>query len=600
MILWVLGASILFQFIAAAAAIRLVWVTGYRWAWVLISVGLLLMGLRQCVALYYSWFGEQLYHVNVTAEWIACAISLMMLTGVLMIAPLFRDVDRTAKRLRAQRRDFESYATASSDYFWATDKDLKFIKLSSDYSALTGLPLEAVIGKTREQIGAPGATEAELKQHLEDLECHRPFRNFYLHRIRPDSTDVHVSLSGMPAFDSDGVFVGYRGVATDISAIIRSQKEIDRQAAFQSAVIENLPNSLFVKEANDLKYSFVNKSGETLLGLSREDIIGKTDMDLFAEHQAILFNQHDRFVLETGGIFEFPEEEIDTKNGRRLLHTTKVALMDFDGQPQYLLGINQDITDRRQSQQELQQSVRQAEQANQAKSQFLAQMSHELRTPLNAIIGFSQMIHQEVLGKKLDAGYKSYAGHIELAGTQLLNLVDDLLDVSKIEAGKTTLIEHESNLLDVVGDSITAFRLSIPDRVIDLVNVKESAHINAYVDPAKIRQIVDNLISNSLKYAAPQEPIVISVWSDATGVSIDVTDKGKGIDPDEISKICDPFQQGNPFIRGERQGVGLGLSITKSLVEMHGGVLEIESAVGVGTTVHVKLPPERRIGMAND
>ena len=234
-----------------------------------------------------------------------------------------------------------------------------------------------------------------------------------------------------------------------------------------------------------------------------------------------------------------------------------------------------------------------AESANQAKSEFLANMSHELRTPLNAINGFSEMMVEEMFGPLGDARYKSYAQDILSSGQHLLALINDVLDMAKIEAGKMNLRFEPLRLEEVAEDAVRLIR-----------NRAEAAGLRVIIDaPAlpdvegdyrALKQVLLNLLSNAVKFTPRGGRIVVAAEErrDAMGerVRISVTDTGVGIAHEDLARLARPFEQIESQLAKTQQGTGLGLALSKSLVEMHGGLLEIESQPGVGTTVSFLLP----------
>jgi signal transduction histidine kinase len=232
--------------------------------------------------------------------------------------------------------------------------------------------------------------------------------------------------------------------------------------------------------------------------------------------------------------------------------------------------------------------------ANRTKSEFLANMSHELRTPLNAIIGFSEAMQMQIFGPLGSAKYNEYLDHINGSGSHLLALVDDILDVSKIEFGKLTLDETAFELGDAIRASIALVRERARNAGVRVVDVAPATGLRVVADERKIKQIMLNLLSNAVKFTLSGGSVTLSSRCDAAaGVVIEVTDTGIGIAPHQITKVLEPFAQVETSLTRSHEGSGLGLSLVKALVEFHGGTLRIESAIGVGTCVRFTLPPSR-------
>jgi two-component system cell cycle sensor histidine kinase PleC len=240
-----------------------------------------------------------------------------------------------------------------------------------------------------------------------------------------------------------------------------------------------------------------------------------------------------------------------------------------------------------------------AEAASSAKSEFLANMSHELRTPLNAILGFSEIIKDRVLGEAAAERYSEYGGHIHFSGRHLLGLIGDILDLSKIEAGKRELDERDVDLVEIARD---ALRFVEPQAQRKSLCLKFDGPARAVVraDERAMRQIIANLLSNAVKFTPNAGAVSLRVTSDpSAGIAIAVADTGVGIKPEDMSKIMESFGQARHDVATtDEQGTGLGLPIVKGLVALHGGTLKIDSTPGKGTTVTVTLPAERMIGVS--
>jgi len=235
-----------------------------------------------------------------------------------------------------------------------------------------------------------------------------------------------------------------------------------------------------------------------------------------------------------------------------------------------------------------------AETANRAKSIFLANMSHELRTPLNAIIGFSDMMRTEALGPVGSLRYRAYADDINQSGMHLLGLINDLLDLSKIEAGKMRLIEDLVDVDHLVEDCRTLVQDSAKRAQIELVAEVPRGLPAIYADERKLKQILINLCVNAVKFTPEHGTVRIAAMIEPSGcLAIRVSDSGTGIKPEDVAPVLEPFGQLDGILPREQAGTGLGLPLSKMLAEIHGGELEIQGSVGTGATVLLRLPRER-------
>ncbi len=233
-----------------------------------------------------------------------------------------------------------------------------------------------------------------------------------------------------------------------------------------------------------------------------------------------------------------------------------------------------------------------AEMANRAKSEFLANMSHELRTPLNAIIGFAELMKSRTFGP-LSERYTDYAGDIFNSGTHLLSLINDILNLSKLEAGQLALQEQEVDLAATVADCISLLEAQSRSAQIRLAVALDRNARLVRADERRLRQILINLLSNAVKFTPEGGEIRVSSAQTEAGLAIAVSDTGIGMAPQDIPVAMSPFGQVDSTIRRRQEGTGLGLPLAKHLVELHGGTFTIESQINVGTTVTFMLPRDR-------
>jgi two-component system, cell cycle sensor histidine kinase PleC len=270
------------------------------------------------------------------------------------------------------------------------------------------------------------------------------------------------------------------------------------------------------------------------------------------------------------------------------LYTSNLATLEARAEKDALIG------ELEQAKAKSDEARRYAEAANIAKSRFLAQMSHELRTPLNAILGFSEVMKNELFGVHTVPAYKDYANDIHNSGVHLLGLINEILDLSRIEAGRYELNEESVSLVQVAEECRHLLKLRASNRGIAIHDMFEPDMPRLWADERAVRQICLNLLSNAIKFTPQTGEIWLKVgWTAAGGQYFSVRDNGPGIPESEIPIVLDSFGQGSNAIKSAEQGAGLGLPIVKSLVELHGGTFSLKSKLREGTEVVVTFPPER-------
>ena len=244
----------------------------------------------------------------------------------------------------------------------------------------------------------------------------------------------------------------------------------------------------------------------------------------------------------------------------------------------------------------LSEAVIQADTANHAKSEFLATMSHDLRTPLNAIIGFTEVMRSKMFGPLGDDRYDEYLGDIEKSGNVLLSLINDILDLSKIEAGRYQLNETEVDLAVFLENAIELASIQARENGIRLDLSITQGLPNLLCDERTLMQVVNNLLSNAVKFSHPNGRVVVAARRDGSGsLKVEFADQGIGMTPRDIEEVLKPFSQADSRKSRAHEGTGLGLPISQKFMELHGGNLEIESELDVGTTVTIRFPAARAL-----
>ncbi len=419
-------------------------------------------------------------------------------------------------------------------------------------------------------------TEKELRSIIDVLEKRVDELSSQLHIAQ--SADL--SSSSKDLTPSDTFIHSISNVDDTTLRHLARYDEMKRINSIMDAVLNNLPVYIFMKDSgDDFRYIYWNETFAQYSSITIKDAIGKTDADIFPNDIDVeRFRRDDLNAIEDGAIEFF--EEYTTKNGDdRIVKTIKRSIPS-GGEHPYILGVSWDVTDVKKTEKELIKARVKAEEAEKLKTAFLSNMSHEIRTPLNAIVGFSSLIaHSEVRVEQ-----QQYAGLIEKNSDILLTLINDILDLSALEAGSLELTIRLIRVKDVCTHLYKEFMVKTPPNVqLILDPVDEMQCIET--DWKRIVQVGENLLSNALKFTTSGE-IHIGFTKKKDIIQFYVKDTGVGIPAKKTSTIFERFDKANQFV----QGTGLGLTICRKLVERLGGQIWVQSKVGKGSTFYFTLP----------
>jgi PAS domain S-box-containing protein len=497
-----------------------------------------------------------------------------------------------ASALQDSEERFRAFAVTSSDWFWETDSNHRFSYISDSVSNF-GLTAGDVLGRSRMEIAAAsGNRSVNWDDHLAVLERHQPFRDFaYTWKGRTGREGV-ASVSGDPRFDEAGRFLGYRGTGRDITELKATEARLHQTQ-------EDLNRAQRLAKVGsdiwDLRTGRITWSDEAyrIFGVDPATFVPSTEALLGLvvpeDRPALLARVKEILRGKCPPPCEFSIRRPDGKFRR--IYSEAELVVDENGMPLRWVGMRQDITARQRVERKLREAKEAAEAANLAKSQFLANMSHELRTPLNAINGFSEALELGYAGA-LGARPLEYAGLIHQSGEHLLHVINDILDLAKVDAGKFEL--HEERTVDprqLVDDSIKLMKSQAVAAAISLSAEVEEALPPILADPTRLKQILLNLISNAVKFTDAGGAVMVMARRGADGgIVFEVRDTGPGMSAEEVEIALQPFGQIETAHSRRYQGTGLGLPLAQRLAELHGGSLCVDSEKGRGTRVLITLP----------
>lgn len=366
-------------------------------------------------------------------------------------------------------------------------------------------------------------------------------------------------------------------------------KQLDQDVERFHSTFKNIATGAIVTDSSG-NIEIFNKAAEKMFRYSSDEVIGKNIKILMPEFHAK--NQSDYFkkYQESGkkNIIDIGRKvNAVRKGGEEFPIHLGIGQMKIKDKVSFIGSIT-DLTDITRAQYALEKALDEATKSSKAKSTFLAETSHELRTPLNAIIGFSEMLQNKYFGE-LNEKQSDYVNDIHRSGSHLLDLINTLLDLTEVESGNKDINKEILSANDTVAECEIILKHQMMEKNISLKNFIEP-DLNIYSDRLAIKQVLINILSNAIKYTGQDGAISIYATPQTESVEIKISDNGQGIEPDILANITEPFFKGKQSAYYAEEGWGLGLAITKLLVEAHGGKLNIESILGIGTTVTINLP----------
>lgn len=510
---------------------------------------------------------------------------------------------------QALRESEERYALAMrgpNEGLWDWNPITKELYLSARLLAILGFGGETVRTTSHQWLQAVhpddrGPYQATLVRYLKGLSEY--FESEY--RVRGRNGEYHWILSrGLAVRDENNIATRMVGSLGDITERKRHEAVLRAsEARFRSLV--DAAASIIVVVSGDGRVQEFNREAERLLGIAVGDAVGKSWVALLGRGSVGL----------DGGQFEHwldlvrdghAVRDRETLLAGHVVSWNLAALDNDDG----VVVIGQDITGRRRAEAELRQlndlleyrvaartaeaeaARHQAEEANRSKSEFLANMSHELRTPLNAIIGFSDAMRLGVMGQIQNPLYGEYVQAIWESGAHLLSIINDVLDLSKVESGHFDLEPEWLALKPLAEQVMRLMQEKAMRQRLELRLCQDDDPGDVWGDPLRLKQVLFNILANAVKFTPAGGHVIVSLGRDDAGAWIAVADSGIGMRADDISRVLEPFVQIDSNLARRHQGTGLGLALAKRFIELHGGTLSLASQLGQGTTVTIRLSRE--------
>jgi signal transduction histidine kinase/CheY-like chemotaxis protein len=472
---------------------------------------------------------------------------------------------------------------------WFKDAEGKITLVSSRFLESIQKELPEVIGKQNREVYDRVEARQIEEDDLDVLKSGKVTESTYSRNQR-----VYKTVK-FPVFDREGMIAGTGGYQEDITNLTRSLQELHMEKEYLDALLESIPFYIFFTNRHH-RYIRINSMMARLLRVSKpEEAIGKGNDAFFTRRVARKMLEEDQMIIETGKpllnrIIYFEDKGVDGF----WMENNKIPIKDERGVITMIIGIFKDVSEMKKIETELKQARDKAQESDRLKTSFLANMSHEIRTPMNGILGFANLLRDPALTEEQK---DQYLKHIDQSSNQLLNIIDDIIDISKIESGQLKISNKPVRINEILDDIYYSFfhriRGDAPGQKKVAFNLKKgvkSMHFTIVADDFRLRQIFNNLISNAIKFT--REGHITFGYSVRNNRYIEffVSDSGVGIPEDMLGLIFDRFGQVNQGKQYQPSGTGLGLPISKNLVKLMGGEIWVESNKKSGTTFYFTLP----------
>ena len=518
--------------------------------------------------------------------------------GFLGIARDISDRKQTEKALL----EFKTAVEQSVDGISLTDLDGNVRFINKAWAEMHNYAIDECVGRHLGVFHSKEQLEREVKPLIERL-LKTGSQEGEIGHVRKDGSEFPTWMSVTPLTDANKKPFGFIGIARDITDYKRAEETLKKNEAMLSCIFNSVPQSIFWKDHESV-YVGCNEVFAKRAGLRPTEIAGKTDFDLpWSREEAESYRAIDHEVMTSGRPQIHILEQQHQSDGNCIwADTTKIPLLDSEGKAYGILGVYEDITERKRMEDELRKAKDAAEAATQAKSQFLANMSHEIRTPMTAILGYADVLSEGALCcfscpdyaqcQNRHIGYEAI-GTIRRNGEHLLALINDILDLSKIEARKLQVELTRCSPTQLVAEVVALMHPLAAAKQLELkTELVGSLPETVITDPIRLRQMLVNVVGNAIKFTDKGEVRITAQWmadSKTPRLAFNVTDTGIGMNEEQIAKLFKPFTQVDSSFTRRFGGTGLGLCISKLLAEALGGDIEVRSTPGNGSTFIVTI-----------
>lgn len=497
------------------------------------------------------------------------------------------------KQMEYALRESESRLQAILDYapllISAKDLNGNVMLINRQFDVLEGPPLNDIVGKNVYDLFPFEIADELWKNDQAAITANGPI--YAEEKVTHKDGLVHTYQTvKFPMFKMNGQAFATCAISFDITDQKKIEDALRESLDIYTSLVNSLPQRIYRIDLEG-RLTFVNQPLLADLGVSLDELIGKTVYELFQSDLADKYKQDDQNVIRSQQMLQQIEENMNYQTGEiNVVEITKLPIFSTDGSVIGIQGIFQDITNRKKAEKELKIAKEEAIKASQAKSAFLANMSHEIRTPLNAIVGFSQILIDRGIEEKLSHELLSYLDKIKLSGELLTELINNILDLTKIESGKMEVSHEIFNLKKIVHRIVEIYQTVSDKKKVELDYYYSPLLSEMIVsDETKINQIILNLVANAIKFTLAGSVQVFLTKSNDF-LLIEVKDTGIGIEKDRLASIFLPFEQAEISTTKRFGGTGLGLGITKRLTELLGGKIWVESELNYGSSFFVELP----------
>ncbi|GHB90849.1 PAS domain S-box protein [Cerasicoccus arenae] len=498
-----------------------------------------------------------------------------------------RKLDR--ERIEESERRFRDISNAAGEFIWEHDINGHFTYASERVKEVTGFSPGEFIGLHPKDMIHPDAMEEFRARYTDIVTNQKTFNNMEVLTKHKNGSPIWLNISGVPMHNRDGVYVGYRGAGMDINQ--RKQTEEELSTLYQRFQLATNSGRIGIWEFDFSEKLLVwDAIMHEIFRLPAERFSGRLDSwsKVIVQEDYHNFESTLQTAIERGGNYRLNFRIIWPEGDIRYITGNALVLLDSNRQPMRIIGSNWDITEQKHAEEEAILAKEQAEEANRAKSAFLAMMSHEIRTPMNGVLGMVQALSET----RLDEEQKDFLNTIESSSGSLMTIIDDILDYSKVEAGRLVLDLRPISIASIVPGALSLYSTHAAEKHLELVQrINDSVPKAIIGDETRIRQVLVNLINNAIKFTHRGRVTVkvsatTSMNDNSCQLHFSVADTGIGIKNDQLESLFEPFVQADASISRRYGGTGLGLAISRRLVELMGGEIWCESSRLLGTIFH--------------